>query len=91
MAFKSFYVNIPTINTTSSVLYTVPSGKAFIVSNLAGISWTTLQLVINGNIIGDYWPSNYKWLILSDWDTLAGRTWSNAWNFYVSWEEVDNI
>lgn len=90
MAMKSFYVNIPTINTTSSVLYTVPSGKSFIVSNLAWISWTTLQLVIDGNIIWDYWTSNYKWLVVSSGSTLAWRTWSNAWNFYISWEEISN-
>lgn len=89
--FLNFTVNIPTTNTTSAVLYTVPAWKAFIVSNIAWIPWTTLQIVVDWNIIWDYWPSNYKGFILEAWSTIAWRTWSNAWFFSISWEEVDNI
>lgn len=85
---------IATTSTTWPTLYTVPVGKAFIISSIYATAIWQESFVINGNTMGQLSNSVWliKWIILTAGDTFAFRTWSNAnISFILSWEEVDNI
>lgn len=101
MSFKTFYFEPTATPQLSTVLYTVPVWKAFIISWHTAPNWFSTSkdtLYVNGKSAGiavwTWWGIvNYKWVILMEWDTLQINhiwAWPTWYVHLISWEEVNN-
>jgi hypothetical protein len=97
MAFKRFTTECAVYNTEYDTWYTVPTGKAFIVSrtgaNLVSSSsffWVTWWMEqISG--AGNGWNWHWKGAIFVAWDNIKVSSWYQYWSLTVTiyGEEID--